>query len=453
MSTTTIAQSPRLTAKIAAGTIVGTAIEWYDFFLYGTASALVFGTVFFPTFSTSAGVIASFGTFAAGYLARPFGAIIFGHFGDRIGRKATLITTLLIMGIGSTLIGALPSFQSIGVWAPILLIALRLVQGLAVGGEWGGAVLVAVEGAPRNRRALFGVFPQLGVPLGLLFSTAAVSMVTGFGNAAFLNWAWRIPFLFSAVLVVVALIIRLQLPEPEVFEKVKEGGKIAKVPLFQVVRNQPKDLLLALGTRFATDITFNVANVFMLSYGTSELGFHRQSLLNAIIIASVVELITLPLFGMLGDRIGIRRMYMMGSVFVIIYGFVFFWMVNTGAAGWLIVAYVGALALSQASVYGVQSALFAELFPVNVRYTGASLPYQFAGVITSGPAPLIATSLFVAFGSVWPIAIYISITALISLVCAYFMKADKARAIDEDELNVLGGRTADDTTGSDRLAK
>ena len=433
MSLTAAKRTPGHTAKIAAGTIVGTAIEWYDFFLYGTASALVFGTVFFPTFSSSAGVIASFGTFAVGYLARPIGAIVFGHFGDRIGRKAMLVTTLLIMGAASTLIGLVPSFQSIGVWAPILLIFLRLVQGLAVGGEWGGAVLVAVEGAPRNRRALFGVFPQLGVPLGLLLSTAVVSAVTQFGDAAFLAWAWRIPFLLSAVLVVVALVIRMQLPETDAFKKVKDKGKVAKVPLFQVLRNHPKELLLALGTRFATDIMFNVANVFMLTYGITELGFSRQLMLNAIIIASAVELVTLPLFGMLADRIGKRVMFMIGCVLVAIYGFVFFWMVNTGATGWLIVAYIGSLALSQASVYGVQSALFAELFPANIRYTGASLPYQLAGVITSGPAPLIATSLFLAFGSTLPIAAYIGVTALISLVCAYFMKANKDNVDDDEE--------------------
>jgi MHS family shikimate/dehydroshikimate transporter-like MFS transporter len=429
----TAKRTPGHTAKIAAGTIVGTAIEWYDFFLYGTASALVFGTVFFPSFSSGAGVIAAFGTFAVGYLARPIGAIVFGHFGDRIGRKATLVITLLIMGAASTLIGLVPSFQSIGVWAPILLIFLRLVQGLAVGGEWGGAVLVAVEDAPRNRRALFGVFPQLGVPLGLLLSTAVVSAVTRFGDAAFLAWAWRIPFLFSAVLVVVALIIRTKLPETDAFENVKDKGKVAKVPLFQVLRNHPKELLLALGTRFATDITFNIANVFMLTYGTTELGFSRQLMLDAIIIASAVELVALPLFGMLADRIGKRVMFMIGCVFVGIYGFVFFWMVNTGATGWLIVAYIGSLALSQASVYGVQSALFAELFPANIRYTGASLPYQLAGVITSGPAPLIATSLFVAFGSTLPIAAYIGVTALISLVCAYFMKANKGNVADDEE--------------------
>lgn len=435
MSTSTYSRSR--TVKTAAGTIVGTAIEWYDFFLYGTAAALVFGQIFFPSFSSSVGVIAAFGTFAAGYLARPIGAIVFGHFGDKVGRKAMLVTTLLIMGVSSTLIGAIPSFEAIGVWAPILLVTLRLVQGLAVGGEWGGAVLIAVEDAPSHRRGLFGTFPQLGVPLGLLLSTAVFSLVASLPNDAFLSWGWRIPFLFSSVLVVVALLIRLQLPETSSFENVRKSGSEAKVPLFEALRRHPKNLLLALGTRFATDIMFNVANVFMLTYGTAELGFPRQLMLNAIIIASVVELVTLPLFGILADKVGKRNMFMIGCVFVAIYGFVFFWMVGTRDQGLLIVAYILALALSQASVYSVQGALFAELFPANIRYTATSLPYQLAGIITSGPAPLIATSLFVYFGATWPIALYIGVTALISLACAYYMKFDKATDLKNQRAGVV----------------
>ncbi|OZM75758.1 MFS transporter [Pseudonocardia sp. MH-G8] len=440
MSTTTPEFSRGRATKTAAGTIVGTAIEWYDFFLYGTASALVFGEVFFPEFSSSAGTIAAFGTFAAGYVARPLGAIVFGHFGDRIGRKAMLVTTLLIMGAASTLIGVIPSYDSIGVWAPILLVVLRLVQGLAVGGEWGGAVLIAVEDAPSHRRALFGTFPQLGVPLGLLLSTAVMSLVAGMSEEDFLNWGWRLPFLFSAFLVVVALLIRLQLPETDAFKQLKETRTEVKVPLFEALRRHPKNLLLALGTRFATDITFNVANVFMLTYGTTELGYSRQSMLNAIIIASAVELITIPVFGVIADRIGKRRMFMLGSAFVAVYGFMFFWLVESGEGGPLIIAYIFALAFSQASVYAVQSALFAELFPPNVRYTAASLPYQFAGVITSGPAPLIATSLFLYFEDTWPIAVYIALTAVISLVSAYFMRAGRP-----DTEKVVGRLSKSDT--------
>ena len=405
----------------ALGSVVGTAIEWYDFFLYGTVSALVLGRQYFPEFSPAAGTIAAFGTFAVGYIARPFGAIVFGHLGDRIGRKPVLFITLLIMGVGSTLIGLTPNYASIGLAAPIILVVLRLVQGLGVGGEWGGAVLVAVEDAPASRKAFFGTLPQLGVPLGLLVSTGVLGLADRLPSDAFESWGWRIPFLFSAVLVVVAIIIRARMPETGAF-KGEASGERQRLPLITALRRYPRNLLTALGTRFATDITFNVANVFALSYATTNLGLPRQLMLNAITIASAVELVTLPIFGVLADRYGKRRLFLVGCVFVAAYGFMFFAMLNTGATGWVIAGYIGTLALSQACVYGVQSSLFAELFPANIRYTGASLPYQFAGILTSAPTPLIAAALFGSFGSVWPIAIYIAVTAAISFVAAIFMR-------------------------------
>ncbi|SDS77204.1 MFS transporter [Microlunatus soli] len=407
-------------SKIALGSVVGTAIEWYDFFLYGTVSALVLGQQFFPEFSPAAGTIAAFGTFAAGYVARPVGAVLFGHLGDRIGRKPILFITLLMMGIASTLIGLTPTYASIGIAAPVILVALRLVQGLGVGGEWGGAVLVAVEDAPRNRRALFGTLPQLGVPLGLLASTGVLGIVSRLPEDVFNSWGWRIPFLLSAVLVAIALIIRTRLPETNAFTQSRH--KRQRLPLLAALRRYPRNLLTALGTRFATDITFNVANVFALSYATAHLGLSRQLMLDAITIASAVELLTLPIFGLLADRFGKRRIFLVGCVFVAAYGFMFFAMLNTGATGWVIVGYIGTLALSQACVYGVQASLFAELFPANIRYTGASLPYQFAGILTSAPTPLIAAALFNSSGSVWPIAVYIAVTAAISFVAAALMR-------------------------------
>ena len=419
MSTQSVTPDRSAINRILISSVVGTAIEWYDFFLYGTAAALVFGKLFFPTFDPLVGTIAAFGTFAIGYVARPFGAVFFGHFGDRIGRKVTLVATLMIMGIATFIIGILPTYDTIGVWAPILLITMRFVQGLGVGGEWGGAVLMVVESAPEGKRGFYGSFPQLGVPIGLLLSTGVFALVSQLPNEQFLAWGWRIPFLLSVALIAVGLFIRLRVIESPVFEGVK--ADVVKAPLIELLKRYPKEIVLALGTRFATDITFNVMNVFMLAYGTQQLGLPRSFFLNAILIGCAVELFTLPLFGKLSDHIGRRKVYLLGAVFVALYGFLFFQLVETRDPMYIILAYICGMALSQASVYAVQSTWFAELFGTRVRYTGASLPYQIAGIVTSGPAPLIATYLFATYHQTLPIAVYIAGTAVISLVCAYFL--------------------------------
>ncbi len=434
MATQTLAGTPdrKMIKRVLISSVVGTAIEWYDFFLYATASALVFAKLFFPTFDPVVGTIAAFGTFAVGYIARPFGAIFFGHFGDRIGRKVTLVATLMIMGVATFVIGILPTYETIGVWAPALLILMRFCQGLGVGGEWGGAVLLVVESAPANKRGYFGSFPQLGVPIGLLLSTGVFAIVSNLPNDQFLGWGWRIPFLLSVVLIAIGLFIRLRVIESPVFEEVKATRTVVKAPLIELFKRHPKEIFLALGTRFATDITFNVINVFMLAYGTQQLGLSKSFFLNAILIGCVVELFTLPLFGKLSDRIGRRAVYMVGAVFVAIYGFLFFMLVETRDPIYIILAYIGGMALSQASVYAVQSTWFAELFGTQVRYTGASLPYQIAGIITSGPAPLISAWLFATYKSTLPIAGYIAITAVLSLVCAYFLAETFRRRLDDE---------------------
>jgi metabolite-proton symporter len=407
--------------RVLASSLVGTAIEWYDFFLYATASALVFGQLFFPSFDPAVSTIAAFGSFAVGYVARPFGAIFFGHFGDRIGRKSALVATLLIMGVATFTIGILPTYESIGIWAPTLLVAMRFLQGFGVGGEWGGAVLLVVEYAPAQKRGFFGSFPQTGVPLGLLMSTGVFSLVSLLPTEQFLSWGWRIPFLISVLLIGVGFYIRTRVAESPVFREVQETHSVAKAPLVELLRHQWRDILLAIGTRFAVDITFNVMTVFLLAYGTQQLGLSRSSLLNSILIACVFSLFSLLFFGKLSDRFGRRRVYMCGAVFVAIYGFLIFPLVETRNTGLIVIAYIVGLAVSQASVYGVQSTWFAELFSARVRYTGASLPYQIAGIITSGPAPLISAWMFATYHQTWPIAAYIAITALVSLVCAYFL--------------------------------
>lgn len=430
--------------RVLTSSVVGTAIEWYDFFLYATASALVFGKLFFPSFDPTVGTIAAFGTFAVGYLARPFGAVFFGHFGDRIGRKATLVATLMIMGLGTAIIGILPTYDSIGFGAPALLVAMRFCQGLAVGGEWGGAVLMVVETAPPEKRGYYGAFPQLGVPIGLLLSTGIFKLAAGLPDPAFLAWGWRIPFLVSLVLVAVGLFIRLRIVESPIFEEIKVNRRTAKAPLIELLRCHPKDLLLTLGTRFATDITFNVINVFVLAYATQQLGLSRGLLLDAIIIGSIVALGTLPLFGMLSDRIGRRSVYLLGCILVAFYGFAFFPLLVTRNPLLIVVAYILGIAVSQASVYGVQSTWFGEVFGTRVRYTGASLPYQIAGIITSGPTPLIAAYLFAQYHSTLPISAYIAATTLLSFICAWFLAETFRRDLSADS---LGGTDRSDAMG------
>ena len=407
--------------RVLVSSVVGTAIEWYDFFLYATAAALVFGKLFFPSFDPVVGTIASFGTFAVGYLARPFGAVLFGHFGDRIGRKSALVATLSIMGIGTAIIGLLPTYNAIGFWAPALLVTMRFCQGLAVGGEWGGAVLMVVESAPAKKRGFFGAFPQIGVPLGLILSTGIFKLVTLLPDADFLSWGWRIPFLISFALVGVGLFIRLRVAESPVFQELKAERKVVQRPFIELLRRHPKDILLTVGTRFATDVTFNMINVFVLAYATQELGLSRGLLLNAIIIGSVVALATLPAFGALSDRVGRRTVFLGGCVFVAIYGFVFFSLLSTRDPMVIVIAYVLGIAVSQACVYGVQSTWFAEIFGTRVRYTGASLPYQIAGIVTSGPTPLMAAWLFAQYHTTLPISGYIAATALISLIAAWLL--------------------------------
>jgi MFS transporter, MHS family, shikimate and dehydroshikimate transport protein len=398
--------------QVALASFIGTAIEWYDFFLYGTAAALIFGKLFFPEFSSTAGTLAAFSTYAVGFAARPLGGIIFGHYGDRIGRKAMLILSLLIMGIATALIGVLPTFESIGVLAPILLVILRFCQGIGVGGEWGGAVLMAVEHAPEGRRGFFGSWPQMGVPAGLLS-----------GNLVFLaaaawlpeSWGWRVPFLFSLVLVGVGLFIRLRIMETPAFTQVKESGTEAPMPILDVLRTYPKNVLLAMGMRIAENGIFYILTVFVLTYVVEELKLEQTTGLIGVLIAAAIGLFTVPFFGHLSDRVGRRPLYLFGSAFLLVFAFPFFWLLDTSVAPVIWLAIVLGVNIGHDAMYGPQAAFFAELFGTRVRYSGASLGYQLASVLAGGFAPLISLYLLTRFGYT-AVALYMAGMALITVI-------------------------------------
>jgi metabolite-proton symporter len=413
-----LVRSQRRRAVVAS--TVGTAIEWYDFFLYGTAAALVFPHIFFPGEDPYAGVIAAFGTQFVGFAARPVGAAVFGHYGDRIGRKATLIATLLIMGIGTALIGVLPGYAAIGVAAPILLTVLRLLQGIAVGGEWGGSVLLAMEWGSRNRRGFYASWPQLGVPIGLLLSTAMVQIMSSLTGPDFLTWGWRVPFLVSIVLIGVGLYVRLRVLESPEFAAVKEQRTVAHRPLVEVIRTQWRDILVSAFVRLSEQAPFYLFVTFVLTYGTQELGLPRGDLLNATLIAAAVGLVSVPLFGHLSDVIGRKLMYGIGVVCVGLFAFPYFGLLNTGAAGLVVLAIVLSLVFHDMQ-YGPQAALIAESFGTHIRYSGAGLGYQLASVIAGGPAPLIAAAILQSTGSSTWISWYIVGCAVISMLALLAM--------------------------------
>jgi metabolite-proton symporter len=414
-----LVRSQRRRAVVAS--TVGTAIEWYDFFLYGTAAALVFPHIFFPGADPYVGVIAAFGTQFVGFAARPVGAAIFGHYGDVIGRKATLITTLLIMGIGTALIGVLPGYDTLGIWAAVLLTILRLLQGIAVGGEWGGSVLLAMEWGSRERRGLYASWPQLGVPVGLLLSTAMVQLMSSLTGPDFLTWGWRVPFLASIILIGVGLYVRLRVLESPEFAAVKAARTVAHRPLVEVITRQWRDILLSAFVRLSEQAPFYLFVTFVLTYGTTTLGLPRGDLLNATLIAAAIGLVSVPLFGHLSDVIGRRLMYGIGVVCVGLYAFPYFGLLNTRTGVLVVLAIVLSLVFHDMQ-YGPQAALIAETFGTNIRYSGAGLGYQLASVIAGGPAPLIAAAILQSTGSSTGISWYIVGCAVVSLIALLLMR-------------------------------
>ncbi|MHC9291253.1 MFS transporter [Mycobacterium sp. LTG2003] len=405
--------------KVIVASLIGTSLEWYDFFIYGTAAALVFNKLFFPSFDPLVGTLLAFATYAVGFVARPLGGVVFGHYGDKIGRKNVLVATLLLMGIATMLVGLLPTHATIGVWAPILLVLLRFLQGLGLGGEWGGAVLMTLESGDRRRRGLNASWPQVGVPIGLLLANGVLSLMGALtSDDAFLSWGWRVPFLLSGLLVVVGLWIRLTISESPLFTEVEETGAKSSAPIVEVLRRYPKHILLAIGARVGVDVAFYTFVLFVTTYVATYLELPEQYALNAVLIAAALQVVAIPFFGHLSDRFGRRPVMLIGAIGAAVWVFAFFALLDTGQFGLIVLAVIVALIL-HASLYGPQASFIAEMFPTKVRYTGASMGYQLAGILGGALAPIISVALLDRFGTSIVVSIYAVAMLLITIVCVF----------------------------------
>ncbi len=404
--------------RAAIGSLVGTTLEWYDFFIYGTTAALVFGKVFFPTQEGVVGTLAAFATFAVGFLARPFGSILFGHFGDRLGRRNVLITTLLIMGGATVLIGCIPSYAAIGVWAPVLLTLCRIAQGVALGGEWGGAALLSVENAPAHRRGLFGSSTQIGSPAGLLLASLVIAGASAISGDAFEQWGWRIPFLASVVIVVVGLAIRRGLAESPDFAETAHAQGGAALPVVQVLREDWRSVLLGAGLGAANNALYYTVATYTLAYVTGTLGVPKGETLNHLTIVSVCYLVSIPIFGWLSDKVGLRRQVAVAALAAAVFGFPYFAMIETGDSWITLLGMILGLAVVQSAAYAPQPAVYSELFPARTRYTGASLSYALPTTVVGGTAPFLATWLYSVTGSNTAMAWYVVALSLVAAGCA-----------------------------------
>lgn len=415
------------TRRVLIASLVGSSIEWFDYFLYGTVAALVFNQLFFVTEDPTVGLLLAYASFALAFFIRPFGGIIFSHIGDRIGRKKTLVVTLTLMGVATFGMGLLPTYQAIGIWAPILLITLRLVQGLGIGGEWGGALLLAVEYAPPEKRGLYGSIPQMGVTIGMFMGTIALWLMTMLPEDSFMTWGWRVPFILSALLVVFGLWIRKGIDETPEFKKVQESGEIPKLPIVDTLKYHWREVLIAIGAKVVETAPFYIFSTFVVSYATTNLEFTRTSTLTAVMIATVVTTILIPVMGNLSDKVGRKKLYVTGTVAMALFAFPYFWMLQQGSVALLIIATVIGLGIIWAPITAVLGTMFSEIFDAKIRYTGISLGYQIGAAVAGGTAPLVATALLVRFDNSYiPVAIYIIFTALISLVAIWAVK-DRSR--------------------------
>ncbi|MBS0331852.1 MAG: MHS family MFS transporter [Proteobacteria bacterium] len=416
--------------------MIGTTIEWYDFFLYGSASALVFGKLFFPKADPTVGVLLSFATYALGFVARPLGGLVFGHFGDRIGRKQLLMLSLVMMGGSTVLIGLLPDFAQVGLFAPLLLVLLRLLQGFAVGGEWGGAVLMVTEYGQADRRGFWAGWPQAGVPAGNLLAAAVLAIMSATqSNAEFLAWGWRVPFLLSAVLVAVGYWVRTTLAESPLFQQaLDDAGAPPRAPVVDAIRERPGGIAIGAGLRVAENICFYVITTFGLTYIVDHAHLSRTAALNAMLIGTAVEVVAIPIFAALSDKVGRRPMYFLGAAGIAVWGFFFFRLIDTGQTPLIVLAIVGGL-ICHALMYGPQAAFIAELFPTRMRYSGASLAYQATSIFAGSLAPIIAVFLLDRYKSWVPIAIYLAIAGAISAFSA--LKARETKGLSFAEIDAI----------------
>jgi len=409
--------APSSVRRVIVASLIGTSLEWYDFFIYGIAAALVFNKLFFPSFEPLVGTLLAFATFAVGFVARPIGGVVFGHYGDRIGRKNVLVATLLLMGIATFAIGLLPTHATIGVWAPIVLVALRFLQGLGLGGEWGGAVLMTLESGDASRRGLNASWPQVGAPIGLLLANGSLSLMGAVtSDATFLSWGWRVPFLLSGLLVLVGLWIRLTIEESPLFREVAAKDTKAKAPIIDVLRLYPKQVLLAIGARVGVDVAFYTFVLFITTYVVTYLKLPRGYALNAVLIAAACQVLLIPWFGRLSDRFGRRPVYLFGAVGAAIWVFAFFALLDTGNFALIVLAAVIAL-FFHAAMYGPQASFIAEMFPTRIRYSGASMGYQLAGIVGGALAPIISVALLDRYNTSLVVSIYVLAVLALTTFC------------------------------------
>ena len=410
----------RKNKKVLVASLTGSAIEWFDYFLYGTAAALVFNKIFFPMVDPVIGLILSYLSFSLTFFIRPIGGVLFAHIGDRIGRKKTLVLTLSLMGGATVMIGLLPTYDQIGLWAPALLILMRIIQGMGIGGEWGGALLLAYEYAPEKRKGFFGSIPQAGVTIGMLMATFIVSLMTLFSEEDFLSWGWRIPFLLSSVLVLLGLWIRKDIDETPEFKKVKAAGQVAKAPLRDTLKYHWREVLIAAGLKVVETAPFYIFSTFVVSYATTTLTYQKSQALEAVTLGALVATIMIPLMGLLSDKVGRQRMYAV-SVFVLgLFIVPWFMLLNTGTTWGIVLATVIAFGVLWAPVTAVLGTLCSEIFSANVRYTGITLGYQLGAALAGGTAPLIATGLLAKYNGDWvPVAWYLAVTVVISLIAIF----------------------------------
>jgi metabolite-proton symporter len=408
---------PSSVRRVIVASLIGTSLEWYDFFIYGTAAALVFNKLFFPSFEPLVGTLLAFATYAVGFIARPLGGVVFGHYGDKLGRKNVLVVTLLMMGIATFAIGLMPTHATIGVWAPIVLVALRFVQGLGLGGEWGGAVLMTLESGDDRRRGLNASWPQVGVPIGLLLANGVLSLMGGITtDAAFLSWGWRVPFLLSGLLVIVGLWIRLTIAESPLFQAVEAEDTKARTPIVEVLRTYPRQVLLAIGARIGVDVAFYTFVLFITTYIATYLKLPRSYALNAVLVAAAVQVFLIPWFGHLSDKFGRRPVYLVGAVGSAVWVFVFFALLDTGSFVLILLATVVSLVF-HAAMYGPQASFIAEMFPTRFRYTGASMGYQLAGILGGALAPIISVALLDRYDTSLVVSLYVVLMLAITTVC------------------------------------